>query len=257
MCLGTPDISPLELTAAYATFANKGVGYAPTAIKRLFSTKNPADFKIYKPEQYQVISPEAAYMTARILQSVITQGTAVATVGKWASEAKEKGRKIPEIGAKTGTTNDCMVAWLCGFTPDVALGVFVGYDQHRSMGSKMTGGNTVGPIWSAMMDRILLSKNDWKMKFDVPDGIEFRDICGLSGKLAGGACGSSVYSNAAFKKGTAPESGCTVHGGGFVGTDESGDPESMYNMGANQGGYQQQRYQQQQYQQQNYNWPGY
>ena len=95
---------------------------------------NPADFKIYKPESFRVLSPEAAYMTARMLESVITQGTAIATVGKWAEEQKDKGRKLPELAAKTGTTNDCVDAWMVGITPDLALGVFIGCDKPRSLG---------------------------------------------------------------------------------------------------------------------------
>jgi len=227
MSLGTPNITPLELAAAYSVFANGGVGITPTPIKRLFSSKSSADSKVYKPQEYRVISPEAAFMTTRILQDVISQGTAKATVGKWQMEQLAKGRKLPEMAGKTGTTNDCFVAWMCGYTPELALTIYVGYDQHRSMGPKMTGGMVVGPIWASMLDKILQTRNDWKLKFEPPPGVEFRDICSKSGARVSGGCygsGALIFKNAAFKKGTAPNNSCW-HGGGSVGSYTGGDEE--------------------------------
>lgn len=240
MALGTPDITPLELAAAYAVFANGGKGIKPNPIKRLYSSKNPSDSRVIKPQETQVLSPQAAYIMARVMQDVVNLGTAKTTVGKWIEEQKKNGRALPEIAGKTGTTNDCFVAWFCGYTPDLVLAIYVGYDQHRTMGPKVVGGRTVGPIWVPMMDRILQTRTDWKMKFDAPTGIEMRDICSKSGKLVTSACyasGQSVFGNAAFKAGTAPTGTCDYHGGSGYSSDGYGTPEedleNQYQTGRN------------------------
>jgi membrane carboxypeptidase/penicillin-binding protein len=214
MPLGTPNITPLELAAAYAVIANQGVGIPPHPIRRKFSARNPSESSIERAERVQVISPRAAYITTRMMMDVVRVGTAKTTVGKWIDEQTAKGRKIPEIAGKTGTTNNCFVAWFTGFTPELVLAVYVGYDQHRSMGPKMVGGKTVGPIWARMMDRILQTRADWQMKFDVPEGITFAPICSKSGKRPTEACyasGDNVYPNAAFKAGSEPSASCSYH----------------------------------------------
>lgn len=260
--LGTENVTALEMAAAYAVFANQGVGITPTPIKRLFSSKSASDSKVIKPEEYEVLTPQAAYMMTHILGDVITQGTGRSTIGKWAEEEKEKGRKIPDIGGKTGTTNDCYNAWFCGFTPELTLVINVGYDQPHSLGPKMTGGKVAGPIWVAMMDRILKTRSDWQLKFSVPSGIAFRDICSKSGQLLTQACyssGGDVFKDAAFKSGTEPNSSCSYHGGSRSSRTASQQPttdlESQYqmpNQGYPQYNTQQQQQQQQQYQQQYY-----
>ncbi len=234
MALGTPDVSPLSLAGAYSVFANGGVGITPTPFKRIYSTKSPGDSRVIRPQTNQVLSPQAAFMTVRIMQDVINRGTGSTTVGKWIMEEKNKGRKLPEMGAKTGTTNGCKVAWMVGYTPDIVLAMYVGYDEDRSMGPKIVGGGNVGPMWAPTMDRILQTRDDWKMKFDTPSGIAFADICSKSGKLATSSCydsGNNVYKNAAFKSGSQPTSSCDYHGGGsYQGESEQGDVEAAYPM---------------------------
>ncbi|MCX7716821.1 MAG: PBP1A family penicillin-binding protein [Candidatus Sumerlaeaceae bacterium] len=232
MPLGTPNITPLELTAAYAVIANGGIGIEPSPVKRLYSAKNPNETRIERPAKHQVLSPQAAFMATKIMQDVVNMGTAKTTVGKWVAEQTAKGRKIPQVAGKTGTTNDCYVAWFVGFTPDLALGIYVGYDQHRTMGPKMVGGRTVGPIWVPMMDRILQTRDDWRLKFEAPNGLAYCDMCSKSGKLATSACyasGNSVFKNVAFKAGSEPKSSCTYHSSyaGYEGSSEE-DVEGGY-----------------------------
>ncbi|MGC8740614.1 MAG: penicillin-binding protein 1A [Candidatus Sumerlaeaceae bacterium] len=231
MPLGTPNITPLELAAAYGVLANGGEGVQPHPIRRRFSAKDPTDSVIDRPERVRVLSPQGAYVTTRMMMDVIRLGTAKTTVGKWVEEQRAKGRQIPEIAGKTGTTNNCFVAWFVGFTPDVVLAVYVGYDQHRSMGPKMVGGKTVGPIWAAMMDRILQSRSDWKMQFDVPPGITFADICSKSGKRPTEACfasGDTVFQHTAFKAGTEPLGTCQYHSAAAPSQEATEDPEANY-----------------------------
>jgi membrane carboxypeptidase/penicillin-binding protein len=161
-------------------------------------------------------------------------GTAKTSIGKWLEEQKAKGRAMPQMAGKTGTTNDCFVAWFSGFTPDLVLTIYIGYDQHRSLGPTMTGGRVVGPVWAATMDKILRTRTDWKMKFDVPPDIEFRDMCSKSGERATQACfdsGDDVFKNAAFKRGTEPNTDCTFHGGSsrrVASSEANGDSEGQF-----------------------------
>lgn len=228
--LGTEDITALELAAAYSVFPNQGVGVKPTAIKRLFSSKNASDSRIVKPEEFQVISPQAGYMMCRILGDVVRQGTAQSTIGKWAKDETAKGRKIPEMAGKTGTTNDNFNAWFAGFSPELTLVINIGHDQPRSLGPQMTGGKVVGPIWVAMMDRILKTRTEWQQEFTVPAGVTIRDICASSGDLVASGC-PKVYKNAGFKTGSEPTRTCSHHGGGRAVATSSAydaDPEAQY-----------------------------
>lgn len=253
--LGTENVTALEMAAAYAVFANHGVGITPTPIKRLFSSKNASDSKVIKPDEYKVLTPQAAFMMCRILKGVVGQGTAKSSIGKWLEKESAAGRKMPEVGGKTGTTNDCYNAWFAGFTPDVTLVINIGYDQPHSLGPTMTGGKVVGPIWVSIMDRVLKTRNDWQLKFSAPAGITFRDICSRSGKLVTNSCyasGDDIFKDASFKTGTEPNSSCPFHGGGrsvSSASPRTEDPEAQYDMQAqpaNPQQYQQPTYQQQQ-----------
>jgi membrane carboxypeptidase/penicillin-binding protein len=228
MSLGTPNVTPLSLASAYAVFANGGVGVTPTAIKRVSSTKT-GETKVIRPTAVQVISPQASFMTTRALQDAVARGTAAATVGAWRRNQNGRGRKIPEVAGKTGTTNDCFVAWFVGYTPDLVLAVYVGFDQHRSMGPKMVGGGTCGPIWTSIMDRVLATRTDWRPRFEMTGGLEFRDICSVTGLIATDACkesGSSIVQNAAFKPGTAPSQTC-YHTTGSPAVEQFEESEPM------------------------------
>lgn len=221
MALGTANITPLELTGAYSVFANAGSAYRPTSIKHMSSAYDKTNVQFAKPELVKVLSPQAAYMTMHIMQDIVRVGTAKETVGKWQAAQLAAGRQLPEIAGKTGTTNDCVVAWFVGYTPELVLGIYIGYDHQRSLGPKMTGSRVVGPVWVATMDRILQTRNDWKMTFDVPSGLMFRDICSKSGKLATASCyasGDKVFLGTAYKLGTAPTTTCDYHGGGQYAT---------------------------------------
>ncbi|MCX7626745.1 MAG: PBP1A family penicillin-binding protein [Candidatus Sumerlaeaceae bacterium] len=231
MPLGTPNVTPLELAAAYAVIANAGEGIQPHPIRRRFSSKDPTDSSIERPDKVRVLSPQGAYIATRMMMDVVRLGTARTTVGKWIEEQRAKGRQIPEVAGKTGTTNNCFVAWFVGFTPELVLAIYVGYDQHRTMGPKMVGGKTVGPIWVAMMDRILHTRGDWKMQFDVPPGITFADICSKSGKRPTEACfasGNTVFQNAAFKAGSEPTGSCQYHVAAQPSEETGEDVEATY-----------------------------
>ena len=108
----------------------------------------------------QIISPETAYQITSMLEGVVKRGT---------------GKKIDELqiplAGKTGTTNDNKDAWFIGFSPDIVVGVYVGYDNPKSLGYKETGSKVAVPIFKNFMKQALLKNN--KIPFRVPSGISF------------------------------------------------------------------------------------
>lgn len=155
--LGAVAVSPLNLTQAYAAFANQGLGVRPRIITAIYDAKGK---EIYKqdPEQWQALSPQNAYMVATLLKNVVNAGTG--------SRAKIEGRFI---AGKTGTTNDEHDAWFVGFSPYLVTGVYVGYDQLRSLGRLEQGGRTAAPIFKyyrTVVENLYEAKD-----FDMPEGI--------------------------------------------------------------------------------------
>jgi penicillin-binding protein 1A len=134
LSLGSGEVTPLEMTNAFATLAAGGVAMAPRFVEAI-------DGKTTPPSQgTPVLRPEVAYVATSMLQSVVTEGTAT----------RANALKIPLAG-KTGTSNEARDTWFIGYTPDYAIGVWVGYDDNRPMGGKETGGTTAVPIFVDVM----------------------------------------------------------------------------------------------------------
>jgi penicillin-binding protein 1A len=143
LALGTSELSLLELTSAYATLANHGQWLHPTTIRYVLDAQGKL-LEENVPEPKQVLSPELAFVATQMLKGTIERGTGVA--------AKALGRPA---AAKTGTTNDYSNAWFIGFTPQLATGVWVGYDRPRSLGKDETGSRVAVPIWTTFMQSAL------------------------------------------------------------------------------------------------------
>ena len=143
LALGTSELSLLELTSAYGTLANRGSWIRPTVIRYVLDAQGKL-IEENIPEARQVLSPELAYVATQMLRGTIERGTGVA--------AKALGRPA---AAKTGTTNDYSNAWFIGFTPQLATGVWVGYDRPRSLGKDETGSRVAVPIWTTFMASVL------------------------------------------------------------------------------------------------------
>ncbi|MBD5627229.1 MAG: PBP1A family penicillin-binding protein [Desulfovibrio sp.] len=133
--LGAVAVSPLNLTQAYAAFANQGKGVRPRIITSITDAKGRELYR-QDPEHWQALSPQNAYMMATLLKNVVNAGTG--------SRAKIDGRFI---AGKTGTTNEEHDAWFVGFTPYLVTGVYVGYDQLQPLGRLEQGGRTAAPIF--------------------------------------------------------------------------------------------------------------
>jgi penicillin-binding protein 1A len=143
LALGTSELSLLELTSAYGTLANQGQWLHPTTIRYVLDAQGKL-LEENVPEPKQVLTPELAFVAMQMLKGTIERGTGVA--------AKALGRPA---AAKTGTTNDYSNAWFIGFTPQLATGVWVGYDRPRSLGKDETGSRVAVPIWTTFMQSAL------------------------------------------------------------------------------------------------------
>ncbi len=174
-CLGALDTTPLSIAAAYLPFTNRGVAIEPLCITRIEDLEgNP--LKEIQARERKVMSPESAYIVTAMLREAVKSGTAKATVGKFVEELTATGFSVPDIAGKTGTTNASTNAWFVGYTPDLILTVWVGFDNVRPLGPKMTGSRAAAPIWIEIMRQIFPTRTDWLPAFEPPSGIVYRDF---------------------------------------------------------------------------------
>ena len=197
MALGSSSISLYELTKAYAVFANQGDSFSPIFIKKildrdgnlleenlpLFYPKEPSD-------EERILSPQTAYLMTHLLESVVQNGTG------W--RAKVLGRPV---AGKTGTTDQFLDAWFIGYTPELITGVWVGFDDERTLGENETGARVASPIWVTLMSKIL--KGRPIKDFPIPEGIEFTKINPKTGQMS--LAKEAILE--CFKEGTGPAQG--------------------------------------------------
>jgi len=188
LALGSSSVSLLELTRAFATFANMGQRPAPLFITKI-TDKYGNVLEENTPEMEEAISPQTAYIMTSLLESVIEDGTG------W--RAKALGRAV---AGKTGTTNNTNDAWFLGYTPSLAAGAWVGYDGEQPLGRNETGAVAALPIWLKFMEEA--TKGVAPENFPVPDGIEFARIDPSTGLLAEETTKDAVFE--VFKSGTSP-----------------------------------------------------
>ena len=148
LALGASDLTLLEHTSAFTTFPNDGVHIAPRMVTRVtnYDGRLIDDFP---PEVTDVIPASTARIMVSMLREVFNSGTAIS--------GKAFAAKYPVAG-KTGTTNDFTDAWFLGFTPSLTCGVYVGFDDHRTLGNKEEGARVALPIWLNFMGQILQDK---------------------------------------------------------------------------------------------------
>ena len=226
--LGAGETTVLRIVAAYSMFADGGRRIKPTLIDRIQDRyghtvyrhderecrgcdaeawKNQAE-PVLVDKREQVLDPMTAYQITSMLEGVVQRGTA-AGVG-----FKEVGRPV---AGKTGTTNESKDVWFVGFTPNLAVGVYVGYDKPRTLGRTETGGHVSAPIVKEFMKMALVDKP--AMPFQPPPGIKLIRVEHASGLRAGPGSGGNVILEA-FKPGTAPPDNYSTVGY----TDSEGRP---------------------------------
>jgi len=191
LALGAASISPFELTSAYTVFANNGMLTSQYFITKVTDTDGTVLQETSPPVPVPVIPPETAYVITNLMQSVVASGTG--------HRASLMGRPV---AGKTGTTNGAKDAWFIGYIPQLVTGVWVGYDQERSLGSGGTGGQAAAPIWGDFMQKAIVSLP--AEDFTAPENISFVLINPRTGKLAKEGTGGAVME--CFIKGTEPNS---------------------------------------------------
>jgi penicillin-binding protein 1A len=188
LALGSSGLSLLELCRAYAVFANGGMLADPLFVDRIEDQRG-ATLELNHPSLKESISKQTAFVMTDLLKAVIQEGTG------WRSRALKR----PAAG-KTGTTNDLRDAWFVGYTPSLVTGVWVGYDDRRSMGQDETGSRAANPIWLYFMADAL--KNRPVEDFQAPEGVVVVKIDKKTGLLASHY--SSTTALQAFKAGEEP-----------------------------------------------------
>jgi penicillin-binding protein 1B len=151
-------------------------------------------------QNVQAFSPEAAYVVTSLLQGVMQRGTA--------ARARELGL-TGDVAGKTGTTDEHRDAWFVGYTPDIVVGVWVGFDEGTSL--KLTGAQAALPIWIDFFRRAVPAHST---SFVAPAGITIRTIDPQTGQLATSACPVSLEET--FVEGTEPTVFCELHSPGML-----------------------------------------
>lgn len=188
LVLGTSEATLEELTRAYGVFATGGELFEP-----LYMTKITDHFgrsiHEFSATRQLVMAPENAYLITSMLESAVERGTgkSVRTLGR-------------PVAGKTGTSNDFQDAWFVGYTPEMLVGVWVGYDEKRSLGDKETGGRVAAPIWLEFM-RAALGEAPVQ-DFALPEGITFVHIDSRTGLRALPGSRSAILE--CFRRGTEP-----------------------------------------------------
>lgn len=140
LALGSYEVTPMEMAAAYATFASGGVYETPRLVTRIVGPDGKELPVPARPPPRRVMGEAEAYVTTSLLGSVVDHGTA--------ASAKSLGRPV---AGKTGTSNQAKDAWFVGYSTDVVTAVWTGYDDARSLGSHEAGATAALPAWIAFM----------------------------------------------------------------------------------------------------------
>ncbi len=189
LALGASGVRPIELTNAYATFAAGG-RWAPTRIVTRIVAPDGSRIPLEPQEPARdVMTPAEAYVMTDMLRSVVREGTGTPAL-----------RLERAVVGKTGTSNEARDAWFVGYSPSVVAGVWVGFDDQRSLGRRETGTRTALPIWISTMEAA--DQTPKETDFAMPSGVIVTRIDPASGLLAYEGQEDAV--DEVFLSGTAP-----------------------------------------------------
>jgi len=191
VALGAAEATLYEMTSAYSVFPNQGVRMRPYAIAKV-SDREGNVLEENRPEPKEAIRADTAFVMTNLLRGVVQRGTA----------AKAAALNWP-LGGKTGTTDDYTDAWFVGFDPDITVGVWVGLDQKKPIGSNMTGAEAALPIWIDIMKAWIGDRKE-PPQFPSPGNIVFVTVDKGSGEPATDGTPGAIPE--AFIAGTQPGS---------------------------------------------------
>jgi len=214
IALGAFEVTPIELAGAYTAFANEGKRVEPHVVRRV-ETSGGVDVTTTKPQPREVLRPELAYLMTNLMEGVMNRGTAAGV--------RSRGFRLPAAG-KTGTSRD---GWFAGYTKDLLVIAWVGFDDNRELG--LEGSRSALPIWTDfMLKAYALYPPGKNMNFTPPPGIEFVSIDAESMMRATPDCPDTYQE--VFIRGTAPADYCPLHSSEIANVDENVDPkEQMVN----------------------------
>lgn len=241
--LGAGETTLLRLSAAYGMLVNGGKKITPTFIDRIQDRRGETIFSydnrpcancgdlirwdsqttpVIPDTREQIADEKTAYQIVSILEGVIERGTA--------RRLKELGRPL---AGKTGTTNESKDTWFIGFSPNLVTGVFVGFDDPKSLGKRETGSSVAAPIWGEFMGDALADTPP--TPFRVPPGIKNVRVNSKTGRRASGGDESVIWE--AFVAGTEPNTDNYVLDTAVIGADSLIDPYGQDPYGYGQFGY--------------------
>ena len=199
LALGVGEATPLALTTAYSVFPNGGFAVMPRPILQVLDNDGYAVLN-RQVERKPVLSEAVAYQMVSMLADVVDMGTGAA--------ARSLGVRFP-AGGKTGTTDDFKDAWFVGFSSTTVVGVWVGFDQPKTIGPDGYGARYALPIWADFMSRTARLRKTGE--FRVPTTVEGVRLCRVSHLLPHESCPSYTEY---FKHGDqVPEGKCDIHRG--------------------------------------------
>ena len=200
IALGTSEVFPLEMVAAYSALSNKGVYSKPFAITKIEDRYGNV-IKDYFPERSEVLSEETAYLMTNMMQTVMDRGTG--------GSARWKYKFNRPAAGKTGTTQGWSDAWFVGFTPQIAAGCWFGVDDFRvPLGPGQDGSKAALPAWARFMKAAHDTLDLPTVQFEKPYGIVDFTICNVTKKVPRPAC---PVEKEIYKKGTEPTQNCKLH----------------------------------------------
>ena len=195
--LGGQAVPLLDMAKVFSVLAAGGIRATPSSVRRVVSSDGqPVEGE--DVEIRRVVPAADAYLVTHLLEGVMERGTG--------ATARRKGFKHPAAG-KTGTSNDYKDAWFVGFTPDLLVAVWVGFDEAASM--DRAGSEAALPIWTDFMRQALADHPH--TSFDIPPGIQIVDVDKKTGEIARPDCPKQVRE--AFLEGEQPTEYCREHGG--------------------------------------------
>jgi penicillin-binding protein 1A len=200
LALGSEEVTPLELVAAYAAFGNGGWRVTPTFLLSVTTTTGDTLYARTAPNRTMALDRRDAFLVTSLLRSVVDEGTGRAI--------RDLGVTVPVAG-KTGTTNDGSDVWFVGYTQTLVAGFWFGHDAPRSLGPGATGGRLAAPAWASFYRRGWDSSRD-EPEWAAPVGVHQVSIERATGRLADDGCGDTREEW--FKAGTEPRERCEGDG---------------------------------------------
>ncbi len=201
LALGAAEVSLLDLTNAYAAFANEGQQHETSIIKIIESKYNERVFTAEESDSDEVMSPQGSFL----ISDILSDNAARASVfGNSLNVYDAKNGSVKKVAVKTGTTNDSRDAWTMGYTTEMAVGVWVGNNDNTPM--RNGGSIMAGPIFTRAMGKIMAGIDS---KFSEVPGIVKRNVCLSNHGLANQAVSGKTYSEY-FLSNALPGTNCTV-----------------------------------------------